>query len=29
MLTNLGWVSLGGKADKRQTNFPLNHVKTE
>ena len=29
MLTNLGWVSLDGKADKRQTNFLLNHVKTE
>ena len=28
MLTKLGWVLLGGKADKGKTNVTLNHVKT-
>ena len=29
MLTKLGWVLLGGKADKGKTNITLNHVKTD
>ena len=29
MLTKLGWVLLGGKADKGKTNVTLNHVKTD
>ena len=29
MLTKLGWVLLGGKADKGQTKVTLNHVKTD
>ena len=28
MLTEVGWVLLGGKTDKEQTNGTLNHVKT-
>ena len=29
MLTKLGWVLLGGKADKGKANVTLNHVKTD
>ena len=29
MLTKLGWVLLGGKVDRGQTNVTLNHIKTD